>query len=88
MAPPARVIALNDDALELRVEVGSDGVARLARLAAASGDRAPGDRPGWAELEPVGVAAGLPLIDVVTTGSGRARTGRRYVESATGGRMR
>jgi alpha-galactosidase len=72
----------------LRVEVGSDGVARLVSLAAAPGDGAPGDRPGWAELEPVGVAAGVPLFDVVTTGSGWARTGRRYVESATGGRMR
>ncbi len=36
---PAREIAHRDDALELCVEVGSDGVARLARLAALSGER-------------------------------------------------
>ena len=67
----------------MRVEVGSDGVARLARFAAA-----PGDRSGRAEPGPAAAASGLPLLDVVTAGSGRARTGRRYVESATGGRMR
>jgi len=48
MAPSARAIALGDDALELRVEVGSGGVARIARLAAAPGDGVPGDRRGQA----------------------------------------
>ncbi|MGP8065074.1 MAG: hypothetical protein ACLP81_01680 [Acidimicrobiales bacterium] len=48
MAPPARAIALGDDALELRVDVGSDGVARVARLAAAPDNGVPGDRRGQA----------------------------------------
>jgi alpha-galactosidase len=82
-----RAITLDDDALLLRVEVGSDGVARLARFAAAPGDTPRDDRRGG-ESGPAGESVGLPLLDVVTAGSGRARTGRRYVESATGGRMR
>ena len=31
---------------------------------------------------------GLPLVDVVTSGSGRSWSGRRYAESVTGGRLR
>jgi hypothetical protein len=31
---------------------------------------------------------GLPLIDLVTTGSGRAWSGGRFIESVIGGRLR
>ena len=33
-------------------------------------------------------AAGLPLVDVVMSGSGRAWSGGRYAESVVGGRLR
>ncbi len=72
----------SDDALELRIEVAEDGIARLVRLAAcAAGRTASTDGGDWR-------AAGLPLVDVVMSGSGRAWSGGRYAESAVGGRLR
>ncbi|MGA2529932.1 MAG: alpha-galactosidase [Acidimicrobiales bacterium] len=78
-----------DDALELRIEVDDEGMVRLRRLAPparsrriATGMRGPDDEA------PHEQAIGLPLVDVVTSGEGRAWSGRRYAESVTGGRLR
>ena len=78
-----------DDALELRIEVGDDGLARLVHLAAcAAGRIAPtegnDERPATRDRR----AAGLPLVDVVMSGSGRAWSGGRYAESVVGARLR
>lgn len=81
---PEREVTFRDEALEMCVSVSNDGVARLVRLVAAASDdtsAAPGSAGQWR-------SPGLPLIDVVTAGSGRAWTGGRYVESVTGGRLR
>jgi len=64
----------SDDSLELTVEVGEDGTARVTRLTAG-----PGDAPAH---------HGLPLVDVVVAGEGRAWSGRRYCESEAGRRLR
>jgi alpha-galactosidase len=97
-APSVSAIALGDDALELRVEVGSDGVARIAHLAAAPDNGVPGDRRGRAEPKTNRdrkesatrgqQTAGLPLVDVVASGSGRVFSARRYAQSVIGGRLR
>ena len=83
--PPEREIAFRDEALELCVSVSDDGVARLVRLVAHASDDAL-----TAALGPAGrqFLPGLPLIDVITTGSGRAWSGGRYIESVAGGRLR
>jgi alpha-galactosidase len=78
-----------DDAMDLQVDVGDDGVARLALLAPAGVDaRLEGDI-GSDPLAPVhrGVG-GLPVLDVLLAGSGRQWTGQRYSESVVGSRMR
>jgi alpha-galactosidase len=77
-----------DDALNLLIEVDGDGMARLVHLApSAVGRQTTADRD---EKSPAigGRAVGLPLVDVVTSGSGRAWSGRRYAESVVGGRLR
>jgi len=75
-----QVIELTGDALELRIEVGADGMARLMRLSA------PGlSIPGLAGPSP---DAALPLLDVVIAGEGRAWSGGRYCESEAGYRFR
>jgi alpha-galactosidase len=66
-------IECSDEALELRIEVGDDGMARLIRLAS----------PG-VEVS----TAALPLVDVVLAGEGKAYSSRRYCESEAGGRLR
>jgi alpha-galactosidase len=71
--PLRAVIEYSDDALELRIEVAEDGMARLTRLA-----------PPSAAVSP----AALPLVDVVLSGEGKAWSGRRYCESQAGGRFR
>ncbi len=75
----------NDDRLALRIEVDGDNVARLARLAPApvplAEDKGNGG-PGGAVL------ARMPLVDIVTAGTGRDRSSRRYAESVTGRRLR
>jgi alpha-galactosidase len=76
-----------DDAMDLQVDVGDDGVARLALLAPAQVDtRLEAD---IASERPVHrAAAGLPVLDVLLAGSGRQWTGQRYSESVVGSRMR
>jgi alpha-galactosidase len=73
--PPLLITGPADEGLDLRIEVGSDGMARLIRLSA-SGAAAPS------------CDAGLPLLDVIVTGEGRAWSGGRYCESEAGGRFR
>ena len=70
-----QVIDLTGDALELRIEVGEDGMAQLMRLSAPG---LPGPSPD----------AALPLLDVVIAGEGRAWSGGRYCESEAGYRFR
>jgi alpha-galactosidase len=70
---PRATFGWSDDGIELAVEVDQDGGARIVRLGAGPGD-------------PLG--AGLPLVDVVVAGEGRAWSGRRYCESAAGRRLR
>jgi alpha-galactosidase len=66
------------DGLELRVEVGGDGMARLTRLAAQG------------TADPLGPPSGaaLPLLDVIVAGEGRGWSGGRYCESEAGHRFR
>ena len=83
--PHGLEIGWNDGSLELRVKVSDDGVTRLADLAA--------DRQSTAIIReeaavPSGGNLGLPLVDVITFGTGRAWSGRRYAESVVGGRLR
>jgi alpha-galactosidase len=70
-----QVIGWTGDGLELRIEVGRDGMARLTRLSA----------PGAADLS---CDAALPLLDVIVAGEGRGWSGGRYCESEAGGRFR
>jgi alpha-galactosidase len=62
---------LRDGALDLSVEVGADGMARITRLSAGV---------------PSAVAA-LPLLDVLVTGEGKASSSGRYCESEAGRRF-
>lgn len=83
--PHGLEIGWKDGLLELRVKVGDDGAARLADLAAAGPTTVfSAEEPA----KPLGKNLGLPLVDVITFGSGRAWSGRRYSESVVGGRLR
>ena len=80
-------VILADGRLELVVQVGEDDVPRLVRLAPAG----TGDAGRAGDAGEVGGApgrGGLPLVDVVLAGEGRAWSGRRYCESATAPRLR
>jgi alpha-galactosidase len=72
-----RTFGWHDDALDLRIQVADDGMARITRLAA----------PGGPAAAAPGTAA-LPLVDVVLAGEGKAWSGTRYCESDAGGRLR
>ena len=86
--PTKLVLGWSDDALEMRVEVSEDGVARLSHLVPR-----PDPSGGPAVHEEVSgsaqpAAGGVPILDVVVAGSGRSWSGRRYSESVVGNRMR
>ncbi len=81
-----RNLRLVDEAIELRIEVDPVGVARLTRLAAAPWPAA--DDAGAAPFARPAVAGGIPLVDVILAGEGRAWSGSRYCESVAGRRMR
>ena len=83
--PPEHEIAFRDGALDICVSVSDEGVARLVRLFAPASDGASSDAPNSAGQK---YLPGLPLVDVITSGSGRAWSGGRYIESVTGGRLR
>ena len=76
--PAPQLIDWVGDGIELRVEVGGDGMARLIRLAA----------QGTADLRDLSSDAALPLLDVIVAGEGRGWSGRRYCESEAGHRFR
>ena len=82
-------IGWSDDALEMLIDVDEEGIARLTRLVplpAEDGLKANRDRK---ESATRGLrTAGLPLVDIVTSGSGRVFSGRRYAQSVTGGHLR
>jgi alpha-galactosidase len=67
--------------MELAIEVDPAGAVRLTRLAGAPA-LAIGDG------EPARPPAGLPLVDIVLAGEGRAWSGTRYCESVAGRGMR
>ena len=67
--------------MELAIEVDPAGAVRLTRLVG-------GPAPTIREAEPARSAAGLPLVDIVLAGEGRAWSGPRYCESVAGRRMR
>jgi alpha-galactosidase len=87
---PPIVIGWSDDALELRIDVDEDGMARMTRLAAPSAvGSAPAGAPAQAASPaPVPADAALPLLDVIVSGEGRMWSGGRYCESASTGRFR
>jgi alpha-galactosidase len=78
---PQTTFGWSDDAIELAIEVDPAGAVRLTRLAGGSaltiGEAGPAPSP-----------AGLPLVDIVLAGEGRAWSGPRYCESVVGRRMR
>jgi alpha-galactosidase len=76
-AQPSEIISWSDESLELEIEVDPVGVTRLTRLAAP---------PSPARQWPA--RGGIPLVDVVLAGEGRAWSGSRYCESVAGRRMR
>jgi alpha-galactosidase len=80
--PAETVVAVADGALGLSIVVGQDGVPRLTRLTPAPAATA---TAGGAADDG---AAGLPLADVLTPGTGRRWSGTRYVESQIGSRLR
>ena len=94
------LIGVPDEALDLRIEVGQDGMARIIRLAARDAPEPPAAPPANCRrpastagdcLHDVGAQpadAALPLLDVVLAGEGKAWSGDRYCESEAGGRFR
>ncbi len=89
-AEPAPIVSVDDGALALTVSAGADGVPRLSRLGpggpGVAGDGA-GPPPGLGVAgdgagRPPGPAVGLPLLDVLTPGTGRSWSGPRHAESA------
>src|SRR5271165_3280785 len=80
-----REILWADDALELLIEIDEHGKARLVRMVPreSGGGRCDGHDSASGSVR----TAGLPLVDIVVSGSGRAWSGRRYAESVVGGRL-
>jgi alpha-galactosidase len=100
---PQETFGWADDSIELSIEVDPAGIARISRLAPAparaagtpiqapapaAGNAAPA--AGTAAIPPrdPGLAASLPLVDVVLAGEGRSWSGSRYCESVAGARLR
>ncbi len=101
---PEAIVAVDDGALALTIAVGGDGIPRLTHFGPGHGladeagraegrfapsrrsartaprGRPPGGRPGG--------QYGLPLVDVLTPGTGRTWSGTRHAESALGARLR
>ena len=74
---PEAIVAVDDGALALTVSVGGDAIPRLTRLG-----------PGGSGGSPAPVSTALPLVDVLTPGTGRSWSGTRHAESALGARLR
>jgi alpha-galactosidase len=69
---PEAIVAVDDGVLALTVSAGGDGIPRLTRLGPAG----------------TGSSPGLPLVDVLTPGTGRTWSGTRHAESTLGSRLR
>jgi len=84
------LIGVPDEALDLRIEVGRDKMARIVRLAARDAPERPArtDRELPPDTGGQPADAALPLLDVVLAGEGKAWSGDRYCESEAGGRFR
>ena len=76
-----QISGLADTGLDLRIEVGPDGTARLTRLSAR-------DSLGAQGAQALVHDAALPLLDVIVSGEGRGWSGGRYCESEAGSRFR
>ncbi len=84
--PPPATFGWSDGSIGLTIEVDAAGTARVVRLGGSGSGPAPA--PGSGPSRDGTAAAGLPLVDVVLTGEGRAWSGRRYCESVAGPRLR
>jgi len=82
----SEIISFSDGSIDLEIEVDPTGLARMTRLAAPPWPAPDGARA--ARFPRVTAAGGIPLVDVVLAGEGRAWSGSRYCESVTGRRMR
>ncbi len=82
----SEIISFSDGSIELEIEVDPTGQTRLTRLAAAPWPAPDGASAARFPQRPA--AGGIPLVDVVLAGEGRAWSGSRYCESVTGRRMR
>jgi alpha-galactosidase len=76
----------SDGSIGLTIEVDAAGTARVVRLGGPGSGPAPA--PGSGPSRDGTATAGLPLVDVVLAGEGRAWSGRRYCESVAGPRLR
>ena len=76
----------SDGSIGLTIEVDAAGTARVVRLGGSGSGPPPA--PGSGPSRDGTATAGLPLVDVVLAGEGRAWSGRRYCESVTGPRLR
>jgi alpha-galactosidase len=83
---PHKIISCSDGSIKLEIDIDPIGVARMTRLAAAPWP-AVGDASAARFPRPA-AEGGLPLVDVVLAGEGRAWSGSRYCESVAGQRMR
>jgi len=79
----------SDSGLEMMIDVDEEGIARLTRLVPLpAGDEPKTNRDRQKSATRGQRTAGLPLVDVVASGSGRAFSARRYAQSVIGGRLR
>lgn len=72
---PLARIDLSDSGLPLAIEVDPNATPRIVTLGASDAAREP-------------AAGGMPLVDLLVAGEGRAWSGHRYCESAVGARLR
>ena len=79
----------SDSGLEMMIDVDEEGIARLTRLVPlTAGDDPKTNRDRQESAIRGQRTAGLPLVDVVASSSGRALSARRYAQSVVGGRLR
>ena len=85
------VLRWSDAALQLRIDVGEDGVPRLSDLSAQApgGESQAGSGVALSDADGLaGTSSGLPLVDILSPGTGRQWVSQRYSESTLGNRMR
>jgi alpha-galactosidase len=82
---PSMTVGWSDDSIKLEIEIDPTGIARMTRLAA---DPPAAAAVGATDPPPPPANAGIPLVDIVLAGEGRAWSGSRYCESVAGRRLR